>query len=62
MSDQLLSALEVAELLGLSYRTVLRRIEAGILPAVKVGITWAVRESDIRLIVKKRRGRPVKPL
>ncbi len=42
-----LSPDEVAELLGLSLRTVMRRIDDGTIPAVKVGRLWRVQRADL---------------
>ena len=47
VTDPVLTVREVAELLGVSYRTVLRRIEDGSLRAVRRGGRFFVRQSWI---------------
>ena len=45
--DRLLKTREVAEVLGVSARTVARWIRLGVLPARRVGRTWRVRWGDV---------------
>ena len=47
VTDPVLTVREVAELLGVSYRTVLRRIDDGSLRAVRRGGRFFVRQSWI---------------
>jgi excisionase family DNA binding protein len=47
MSDQLLTAAEVADQLRVSTMTVYRLIRRGELPAVRVGRNYRVRERDL---------------
>jgi excisionase family DNA binding protein len=47
MSDRLLTANEVADLLRVSTMTVYRLIRAGELPAVRVGRNYRVRSGDL---------------
>ena len=46
--DQLLSPEEVAKILALNPRTILRMIERGELPATKVARRWRVKEIDLQ--------------
>lgn len=47
MSDAVLTLHEAAELLGVHYMTVYRYVRLGVLPATKVGGTWAVAATDL---------------
>jgi excisionase family DNA binding protein len=58
MSDHLLHAYEVAELLGLSTDTILDWFEAGKLPGFKVGRAVRFRESEIQAWLEARRRGP----
>ncbi|HEY5419161.1 MAG TPA: helix-turn-helix domain-containing protein, partial [Marmoricola sp.] len=53
-----LSLHEAADLLGVHYMTVYRRVRLGILPARKVGGTWMIDRADLeRSGTARRRGR-----
>ncbi len=45
---RLLSVTEAAEQLGLTRAGVQRRIDSGVLPAIKIGSTWAIPASGVR--------------
>lgn len=47
MSERLLTAAEVADLLRVSTMTIYRLVRRGELPAVRVGRNYRVRESDL---------------
>lgn len=51
---------EVAEKLGISEGRVRQLISNGRLPAVKVGNTNLVKESDLKLVENRKNGRPPK--
>ena len=54
-----LSLREAADLLGVHYMTVYRRVRLGILPARKVGGTWLIDRADLeRTASARKRGRP----
>jgi excisionase family DNA binding protein len=55
-----LTTKEVAEKLGVSVGRVQQFIAEGRLPATKIGQTNLVKESDLKLIQKRRTGRPPK--
>ena len=44
--EKLLTVEEVADILRVSYRTVVRYIESGRLPASKIGV-WRIKQSDL---------------
>ena len=53
-----LSLHEAADLLGVHYMTIYRRVRLGILPARKVGGTWLVDPADLeRATTTPERGR-----
>ena len=56
MSDELLSPTKVAELAGCHNDTVRRAIEAGFLPAQKVGRNWIINRKDVAPWIEA--GRP----
>lgn len=61
--DELISAAEAAEELGISKRRVIQLIEDEILPAQRIGQQFVIRRADLQLdAVQKRRkvGRPPK--
>jgi excisionase family DNA binding protein len=58
MSDQLLRAVDVAELLGLSPATVLDWFESEKLPGFKVGRAVRFRESEVLAWLEARRRGP----
>lgn len=60
MSEKLLSVAEAGEVLGLSRRTILRRIDAGRLPSIKIGTGYVLKEADVLALRKRRPGRPRK--
>lgn len=49
--DRLVTAAEVATALGLSTRTILRHIKAGLLPAVRVGKAIRIRTEDVVVLL-----------
>jgi len=52
-----LSLHEAADLLGVHYMTIYRRVRLGILPARKVGGTWLVDPADLETATTPERGR-----
>jgi excisionase family DNA binding protein len=63
MSDEiqkLLSVTETAERLGVIRQRVLQLINAGKLPATKVGNAYVIKESDLELVKDRKTGRPPK--
>lgn len=56
----MLSVLEAAEKLGVSRWRVNQLINAGRLPAQKIGRSFIIRESDLELVRKRPPGRPPK--
>ena len=54
----LISTREVSKRLNISIRRVQALIAAGRLPAVKIGNSFAIIESDLKLINGRRNGRP----
>ncbi|MCA1625890.1 MAG: helix-turn-helix domain-containing protein [Acidobacteria bacterium] len=57
----LLSTKEVAEMLGISTVRVFQLIQEGVLPAVKIGRDWFVKQEDVEAAKKRPgRGRPKK--
>ena len=49
---------EVAERLKVSRRTVYRWIQAGDLPAYKLGQEWRIQDTDLKKFLEARRTRP----
>ena len=47
-TQRMLSVTEAAEQLGVSRQAILQRIDAGTLPATRVGRAWSIPESAIR--------------
>jgi excisionase family DNA binding protein len=60
MKDEILSTEEAAERLGISAIRVRQLIDAGRLPAKKLGSAFAIRGSDLKLVEKRPVGRPRK--
>ena len=59
MNDRLLSTREVADFLGLSCETVLRRYRAGELPAIRLASNvLRFRESELEVWLEVRTDRP----
>lgn len=56
----LLSVRQAAELLGVNRQRVQQLIEAGRLPAEKVGSYYAIRQEDLKLVKERKPGRPSK--
>ena len=50
--EKLLTIEEVANILRVSTRTVIRYIESGKLKASKIGV-WRIKESDVRLFLEE---------
>lgn len=51
-SEKLLTAEEVAKILRVSYRTVVRYIESGRLRASKIGV-WRIKQSDLNKFLEE---------
>jgi excisionase family DNA binding protein len=51
-TDKLLTIEEVAEILRVSTRTIVRYIEAGKLKASKIGV-WRIKQSDLDAFLEK---------
>jgi excisionase family DNA binding protein len=56
----LITSKEASEELGVSVRRVLALINAGKLPAKKLGRDWVIRKSDLGLVRVRKPGRPAK--
>ena len=56
----LITSKEASEELGVSVRRVVALINAGKLPAKKLGRDWVIRKSDLRLVRDRKPGRPAK--
>ena len=52
-TDKLFRIKEVAELLGVSTRTVYRRIWSNELPAVKIGGLYYIRQADLNKTIQQ---------
>ena len=50
--EKLLTIEEVADILRVSTRTIVRYIESGKLKASKIGV-WRIKESDVRLFLEE---------
>jgi len=50
---RLYSLYEIQDILGVSYRSLLRYIDAGKLKAVKFGRLWKVSETDLKAFMTK---------
>lgn len=50
--DKLLNIEEVAKMLRVSTRTIIRYIESGKLKASKIGV-WRIKESDVHLFLEE---------
>jgi len=57
---KLISVIEAAEQLGVSRVRVNQLISKGRLPALKIGRSFVVRESDLELVRDRPPGRPAK--
>jgi excisionase family DNA binding protein len=57
----MLTTRDVAERLGVSLRHVQTLIKQGKLPAEKLGRDYVVKESDLKLVQRRPKGRPPKP-
>jgi len=58
LDEELLTTAEVAKILRVSDKTVLRIIEAGQLPAVRVGKRWRVSRADLQEYLSRQRKPP----
>ena len=56
-----LSLHEAADLLGVHYMTIYRRVRLGILPARKIGGTWMVDPADLERATTRARPWPPPP-
>ena len=57
---KLLSAKEAAEKLGVSDRRIRFLITDGKLPATRVGNSYVIQESDLKIVAERKTGRPKK--
>ena len=57
--SQMLTTIEAGERLGISRWQVRLLIQQGRLPATKTGRDWFVKESDLKLVKDRPKGRPV---
>lgn len=55
-----MSAKDVAEKLGVSARRIRGLIANGKLQAVRVGIGYVIRESDLKIVAERKNGRPAR--
>ncbi|QBD79056.1 DNA-binding protein [Ktedonosporobacter rubrisoli] len=53
--DQMLSARQAGNILGVSGKTVIRLIETGAFPGYKIGAAWKFRRGDIETYLASRR-------
>jgi excisionase family DNA binding protein len=53
MQEEVMDAKQVAELLKVGYRTVVRMADRGELPAFKVGDLWRFRKADIDAYIQR---------
>ena len=60
VSGNLISVTEAAKQLGVIRQRVLQLIDAGRLPATKVGSTYVIKETDLDLVKDRKPGRPPK--
>ncbi len=58
--SNLISTKEAAEKLGISMRRVQALITDGRLPAQKIGNSYIVKESDLKIVKERSPGRPKK--
>ena len=58
MEEAYYTLAEVAERLKVSRRTVYRWIQAGDLPAYKLGQEWRIQGADLEKFLEERRTRP----
>jgi len=58
-ADKLLNIEEVANMLRVSTRTIIRYIESGKLKASKIGV-WRIKESDVHLFLEETSNKKVK--
>ena len=56
--EKLLTIEEVADILRVSTRTIIRYIESGRLRASKIGV-WRIKESDVRLFLEETSNKKV---
>ena len=56
----LITSKEASEELGVSVRRVVALINAGKLPAKKLGRDWVIRRSDLEFVRVRKPGRPPK--
>ena len=59
-NDKLLSVKEVAQILGVNHQRVQALISQGRLPAQKIGNSYVIKESDLKLVEDRPTGRPPK--
>lgn len=53
---ELLTTSEAAVILRATQRTIYRWIEAGVLPAAKVGGRWRIRRKDVEALFETKQG------
>jgi excisionase family DNA binding protein len=59
--DEVLDAKDVAKMLKVGYRTVLRLAERGELPYFRVGDLWRFERKDVEEFIKKNKQQGQKP-
>ncbi|HEX4202924.1 MAG TPA: helix-turn-helix domain-containing protein [Ktedonobacteraceae bacterium] len=57
-SEKMISAKQVGEMLGFSAKTVIRMVEAGVLPGYKMNFVWRFKRSEIEEYIRSRRYHP----
>ena len=59
-NDKLLSVKDSAKILGVNHQRVQALISQGRLPAQKIGNSYVIKESDLKLVENRKPGRPPK--
>lgn len=54
--SELMTTTEAAELLRTTQRTIYRWIDAGVLPAAKIGGRWRIRRRDVEALFQSKQG------
>lgn len=58
--DRLLSVAEAAEILGVTRARVNQLVSGGRIPAQRIGRSFAIRQTDLKLVETRKVGRPPK--